>query len=135
MKRTLSVALLLLAALAPAQAQTLIIPPAATSFSVALTWTNSCNSALTCTFNVYRCTGAVTACPVNSQVWILLTSASIAPTSYNDGSVAQNTSYSYFVEAVATVSGVLETSGPSNEIAVAIPFAPVAPVLAQPATP
>ena len=35
MKRTLSVALLLLAALAPAQAQTLIIPPAATSFSVA----------------------------------------------------------------------------------------------------
>jgi hypothetical protein len=118
----------------PAAAQTnLQALPAPTQHAINLTWTNACPSGVTCTFDAYRCAGAVAACPDvtvgGSAIWLKLNSTPVSGTAFQDSTVSQvgGTVYSYVVYADATVSGTAEMAGPSNEVAATIPLGPVAP--------
>lgn len=108
------------------QAQTLTVLPSSTQHEATLGITNNCASGVICSFNIYRCTGAVSTCSPASAVWLLLTSSPISVLTYTDSAVTAGTTYSYV--AYATANG--ETAGPSNEVAATIPLGPTAPGLA-----
>jgi hypothetical protein len=116
----LSIFVLFISIEARAQAGSL---PTATVHQASLSWTNACASGVTCTFNVYRCTGAAASCPTTGTSWTLLTTTALTGTIYVDTAVTQNTTYSYVVYALA--SG--DTAGPSNEASGTIPLGPTAP--------
>ena len=110
-------------------AQTLVAAPVGTTHQVNVSWTNTCPSSMTCTFNVYQCAGAVSACSLTAAVWQLVNASPIVGTSYSTSAVTAGSTYSYFVNALATIGGVAETSPPSNEVAVTVPLGPTAPTV------
>lgn len=114
------------APIAQAQAATLVAIPSATQHKASLSWTNTCSSTVTCSFQVYRAAGT---CPAAGAVaWQQLNITSANATSYDDLAVIQATQYSYQVVAQApvVVNGVTQTqtAGPSNCITVTIPNGP-----------
>ncbi|MBS1803539.1 MAG: hypothetical protein JST28_09230 [Acidobacteria bacterium] len=98
--------------------------PTPTQHKSTLTWNNTCDTTITCTFNVYRCTGALSVCPTSGSTWQLLTLTPVSPTTYVDQGVTAGTTYQYIVYSTATINGVLQTSTPSNEVAATIPLGP-----------
>ena len=125
-------AFLTIAALGVGRAQTnlqaLPAATAATSYAVNLTWQNNCASTVTCTFDIYVCTGAAAVCPTtgSQQLWLKLNSAPITALAYQDSRptiLVPGVTVSYV--AYANANG--QTAGPSNEATVSLPLAPVAP--------
>lgn len=107
MRRVVLLSLILLAALeAHAQAPKGTIPP----HSSTLTWTNPTNPAGTTITgsNAYRCPGT---CTATSGTFVVLNSAPISGTSYADTAVLANTTYSWCVTNLVTLStGPFETA-------------------------
>src|SRR5271157_983381 len=93
--------------------------------SATLTWTPSadasCVSPCTLTFNVYRGTtpGGEATTPLNA--------APLTSPTYVDSTVVLGNTYYYEVEEVATSGSLVESSGPSNEVAGIFPNAPGSP--------
>jgi len=98
--------------------------PTPTPHSTTLTWTNTCDSTITCTFNVYKCNGSASACPTSGSSWLLLTLTPIAAATYVDTQVTPGATASYIVYSTATINGVLKTSTPSNEVSPTTPLGP-----------
>jgi hypothetical protein len=125
MKKILKLSLFMLAlCIGPmlhAQAATL---PTPTAHGASLTWVNTCDATVTCSFNVYRCTGSATACTTGTGTWQLLTLTTISAPAYSDQAVTTGTTYQYLVYATATVNGKVQTSSPSNQWGGTIPLGP-----------
>lgn len=92
-------------------------PQVATSHSVTLTWTASTTAGVT--YTVYRATSA--AGPFTAI------SSGISSLTYTDTTAVDGTQYFYEVDAVDTVGGVVEDSGPSNEVNATEPISPNPP--------
>jgi hypothetical protein len=122
-----------LAAIAPgarAQAPKGTIPP----HQATLTWTNPTDPTGTTITgsNAYRCPGT---CTATSGTFAVLNSAAISGTSYVDSAVQSNTTYSWCVTNLVTLStGPFETAC-SNVVTATIPKdAAGVPALNQPVT-
>lgn len=131
MKKLLFALAIVAAALLPAAAlgQSGGTLPAVTTHQASFTITNNCASGVACTFNIYRCAGAASACSTSASVWLLLTTSPISAGTYTDTSVAQGAIYSYVAETLATVGGTPEAAGPSNEVSGTVPLGPAAATL------
>lgn len=96
---------------------------AQTTFQANLSWTAPTTPAgVTVTgYQVFRAAHG-------SSSFSNLTSTPVAATSYVDSTVAAGSSYDYYVETVATVSGVTGVdSGPSNILTISVPATPPPP--------
>jgi hypothetical protein len=90
-----------------------------------LTWNNTCDASMTCSFNVYRCSGTATTCTTGGTgTWTLLNFSPLSATGYTDLGVNPGTTYQYLVYATATVNNKLQTSNPSNQFGGTIPLGP-----------
>ena len=123
MKRIIAITMLALGIVVHAQATVTL--PAATSFSVVLTWTASvsCSAATPCTYQIYRIAGSCPATLPGTSGWTALPPTASQAVTATDSTVAAGATYSYVAE---TVQGTAN-SGPSNCITVAIPNVPAAP--------
>ena len=135
MRKLFSLLLLLAACTLAGRAQTLTALPSATTHAVNLSITNTCASGVTCTFNIYRCSGTVSACPNNgTAIWLLVNPSPLTGLTYSDTAVTQGSTYSYVAYALATVSGTAEQAGPSTEVAATVPLGPTSPGLSVSST-
>ena len=93
-------------------------PQVATMHSTTISWTASVTPNVT--YDVYRATSA-------SGPFTKLNTSGIANTVFTDTTATPGIQYFYEVDAVDTVNGVVEDSGPSSQVSATEPNNPVPP--------